>query len=199
MAPEVLARVFEPFFTTKELGKGTGLGLATVSEIVRQSGGRITVESEPGAGSTFSVFLPSAGADAAGAPAPVKMAHGTETILVVEDDRMLRALVERMLRRAGYTAVSAGSGEEALALFSQPGFEPHLLLTDVVMPGINGRALAAQARVLRPTMKVMFMSGYTDDRMPPEATREGAGLLLRKPFTAEVLTERIRFVLDARD
>jgi PAS domain S-box-containing protein len=200
MDAETRSRVFEPFFTTKEKGKGTGLGLSTVFGIVQQSGGHVTVYSEPGMGSTFKVYLPCVEedarptrADAAREPIP----GGTGTILLVEDEASLRAIIGELLRDAGYTVTEAASPEEALAL-AQDQREPiHLLLTDVVMPKMNGRALARALARVWPRMKVLFMSGYTDDAIVQHGVLEPGIAFLEKPFTADALARKVRDVLGA--
>ena len=202
MSPEVRARLFEPFFTTKPKGKGTGLGLSLAYSIVKQSRGSIQVASEPGRGATFTIYFPAV--DAAGgvvgteAATPVAGgARGTETVLVVEDEAQLRALAREVLRRNGYTVFEASGGEEAISL-SQRCPEPiHLLLTDLVMPGISGRILADRLAPLRPAMKVLYMSGHTDDEMMREAVRKATVAFLPKPFSADVLLRKVREVLDS--
>ncbi len=196
IAPDVLPHLFEPFFTTKEHGKGTGLGLATVAEIVRQSRGTVSVTSEPGAGAVFTIELPQqAGSAGAAPPDQVRSGHGTETILLVEDDVALQALTERMLKKAGYTVLAASDGEQAVEMFERGQGAVHLLLTDVVLPGMNGVELAARLTARTPLLKVIYMSGYTGDRLPPEALSGAA--FIAKPFVPNALTAQIRRTLDS--
>jgi PAS domain S-box-containing protein len=194
------ARIFEPFFTTKEVGRGTGLGLATVYGIVQQSGGSILVESEPGQGTAFTIWFPAAGEStpaASGAPAAAP-ARGAETILVVEDYAGLRALARRMLERAGYTVLAAANGNEALELLASHSGAVDLILTDVVMPGMDGSELAERLRETNPGLKVIFTSGYTDDSLLRHGIDASAGHLLVKPYSNEDLTRAVRTVLDSR-
>lgn len=199
------ARVFDPFFTTKPAGQGTGLGLATVYGIVKQSGGCVTVSSEPGAGTTFEVFLPREAAAHVPAPAPEpapapaareKRATGTETILVVEDEAAVRNVTRRLLEAAGYTVLTAASGAEALAICAGHAAEIRLLLTDVVMPGMNGRELADRLGALRPGIRVLFMSGYTDDAIVHRGVLQPGTRFLEKPFVANALLHEVRSALD---
>jgi two-component system, cell cycle sensor histidine kinase and response regulator CckA len=199
MTPEVRERIFEPFFTTKSAGHGTGLGLATVYGILRQSGGHVIVQSAPGQGSTFRVFLPPAGG-ARGNPsqpqAAVESPRGAETVLVVEDEEAVRALARRILERQGYTVLDARNGEAALVLVrSMPGRRIDLLVTDMVMPGMNGRALAEAMVATRPDVRVLFMSGYTDDEIVRRGLRDADVSLLQKPFTADGLACAVRAAL----
>jgi len=191
-------RVFEPFFTTKEQGKGSGLGLATVYGMVKQSGGYIWVDSEPGRGATFKAYLP-ATAPAAGMPAPAIDAGepvGSETVLLVEDEDAVRALAREVLRRHGYVVLEARHGVDALRVAERHADEIHLMVADIVMPHMSGRELAERLATVRPAMKILFMSGYTDhalvhDDVTPNTT------FLQKPFTPEVFARRVRKVLDA--
>jgi len=193
-------RVFEPFFTTKEPGKGTGLGLATVYGIVRQSGGQIELESEPGRGATFTVYLPHAGDGAplpeiGVEPVPASTA-GRGIVLLVEDDGQVRRLTHRLLEQEGYTVVAAPNAAGALALSSR-GEPIDLVLTDVVMPGMNGPELVELLRRERPGVGVLYMSGYADDQVIGRRELEADALLLEKPFTRELLGRKVREALAA--
>jgi len=200
MTKEVQARIFEPFFTTKEVGKGTGLGLATVYGIVKQTGGEISVQSELGRGTTFKVYLPRLkGEVSTREPASLTQtppARGTETVLVVEDETALRKLVVKVLTNNGYTVLHAGNGIEALRLVTTYPAQIDLLLTDVVMPELSGPQLVAEMVQLRPDIKVLYMSGYTEDTSAiwSDVSKTGA-TLIEKPFTPEALLRRSREVL----
>ncbi len=198
MTPEVQARLFEPFFTTKELGKGTGLGLATVYGIVKQSGGSINVYSEIGTGSSFKVYFPRADvADRAvdAPPAGARPPAGGQTVCVVEDEEGLRGLARRLLERQGYTVLVAANADEALQVFEQhPSID--VLLTDVVMPGSSGPELTRRLVERRPSLKVVYMSGYTDEAIVHHGVLDPGIAFLHKPFTAEALGRKIREVLD---
>ena len=197
MSEEVRARVFEPFFTTKGVGKGTGLGLATVYGIIRQAGGHVEVASAPGRGTTFRVLLPVAPAEGrtvAEAPAPVP--PGTETVLLVEDEEAVRRLALVALQRRGYRVLPAGSAAEAMALATGHQGKVDLLLTDVVMPDMGGRQLAEALRTRRPGLKVLFMSGYTDDLVLRDGVAGTDHPFLQKPFSVAALARRVREVLD---
>jgi PAS domain S-box-containing protein len=202
MTPEVQAHLFEPFFTTKDPGEGTGLGLATVYGIVEQSGGRIRVRSEPRRGATFELSFPRtleppARADPPAPPPSGSVQCGSERILVVEDDARVREVTVRALRAAGYVPVVAGSGREALALGPEEVTRLDLVVTDVVMPGIDGRTMADELRRRHPELRVLFVSGYTEDAVVARGVL-GSGLgFLPKPFTPAVLLARVRAVLDA--
>jgi CheY-like chemotaxis protein len=193
------ARIFEPFFTTKPAGKGTGLGLATVHGIVSQSGGDIRVRSEPGRGSEFRVYLPrwSGVAPEAVAAAPGRPSRGDETVLVVEDDAAIRALVLRTLADAGYRVAEAASANEALAAAAALAGGPDLLVTDVILPGLNGWELAEALGRRRPGVRVLFMSGYAAQHSGESLLPEDAPFLA-KPFAPEDLLRKVREVLDER-
>ncbi len=194
------ARIFEPFFTTKEVGKGSGMGLATVHGIIEQSGGQITVETAPGRGSCFRIYLPRA--------KDMPPAHdrreslrevpsGDETVLLVEDEPGVRALAKQVLESCGYTVHEAGDGAEALAFLRSCGGPLDLLITDVVMPHMNGQQLVEHLAGLRPGLKVLYMSGYADDVSVRGAGLRGEVALLEKPFSASSLARKVRTVIDA--
>ncbi|HET7538361.1 MAG TPA: PAS domain S-box protein [Polyangiaceae bacterium] len=195
-----LARAFEPFFTTKGLGKGTGLGLSTVYGIVKQSEGDVQVRSKPGAGSAFTVYLPRRDARLSIAPArrATGVETGRETVLVVEDEDGLRALVERILLDAGYTVLAAENGAAALSLFEQRQGMVDLLLTDIVMPQMSGCQLAERMAQTRPSLKVLYMSGYTDQIIDRYGPLQSGLELLSKPFTAADMSRKVRIVLDGQ-
>jgi hypothetical protein len=201
MTPEVRARIFEPFFTTKEEGKGTGLGLATVYGIVRQSGGRIQVESEPGRGTCFTLLFPRVDAPIAGAARDDRGAapRGSETVLVVEDDERLRKMVEEALSAFGYTILAARDLGQALAISGAHAGTIDLLLTDLVLPGGNGPEVAQRLRERRPGLKVLCMTGYTDDAVPRVGLLQPGTPILRKPFPITTLARKVREVLDGPD
>jgi len=191
------ARIFEPFFTTKERGKGTGLGLSTVYGIVKQSGGHIWVYSEPGRGTTFKLYLPRVAQPATAAEparAPSDPAGGSETILLAEDEEAVRQLVCDALSARGYRVLLAPNAERALEI-SQAHVQPiHILVTDMVMPGKSGNELAREMLRSRPNLRILFLSGYTDNHFPD--TEHGAAFL-QKPFALHVLTGKVRELLDA--
>jgi CheY-like chemotaxis protein len=192
------ARVFEPFFSTKELGKGTGLGLSTVFGIVQQSGGGVWVYSEPGHGTTFKVYLPRIDAelDTPEQALASMQLDGTETILLVEDEPAVREVARRILERHGYRMLVAESPNAAVALAAQRRDVIHLLVTDVVMPGLSGAKLAEQLLVGRPTMKVLYVSGYTDGSIESHGVLEPGVSFLQKPFTSDSLASKVRSVLN---
>jgi PAS domain S-box-containing protein len=196
----IKAHLFEPFFTTKGPGKGTGLGLATVYGIVTQSGGAIRVESEPGQGATFTIELPRVDAppDLPADPGLVEAApHGSETVLLVEDELEVRGLARDILRQQGYTILESADGDEALRIGREHAGPIHLLVTDVVMPLMGGRELADRLRAGRRETKVLYVSGYTDDAILRQGVSETGTAFLAKPFTASALAHKVRQVLDA--
>jgi CheY-like chemotaxis protein len=198
MPEEVRQRVFEPFFTTKPPGAGTGLGLSTVYGIVRQSEGFIFVDSAPGAGTEVRVYLPlleSAEHPAAAAPPPLPA--GRETILLIEDEVAVRSLTRRVLARQGYTVIDARDGAEALALARREDAAFDLVITDVVMPGMSGPAVAVELRALIGGVPVLYMSGYTDDEMLRRGIHTSDTHFLQKPFTPSSILTQVRAVLDA--
>jgi PAS domain S-box-containing protein len=200
MSEQTMARIFEPFFTTKDKGKGTGLGLPTAYGILKQSGGGISVESQPGRGTTFRIYLRrerSAGAVAAAGPlAGPHRVGGNETILLVDDEPGLRHVAKRILDASGYTVLTAGTGDHAMSASGGHAGDLHLLLTDVVMPGMSGRGLAQELSRARPNLKVLYMSGYTDDVIANHGVLDAGTHLIGKPFTASELTRKVREVLD---
>lgn len=198
MTPEVKARIFEPFFSTKETGKGTGLGLSTVFGIIKQHEGYIMTYSEPGIGTTFKIYLPMV--DAKAEPT-AKTAHavipkGSETILLVEDDEGVRTMASMMLEELGYTVIQSSSGDAALELLSRHSGKVDLLLTDVVMPEMNGRHLAERVTDMRPGIKVMFTSGYSDNVLADRGVLVPGIHFIQKPFTSSALGRKVREVLD---
>jgi len=199
MSVEVKQHLFESFFTTKPLGKGTGLGLATSYGVVKQHGGSIEVYSEPGHGTTFKIYFPRLMGEVAGVKKPegiVKLPGGTETILLVEDDPVVLDFALSVLNQSGYQVLAAASGEEALALAEGHPADIHLLLTDVIMPGMNGRILADRLMQGRPGLRVLFTSGYTENVIVHHGVLEEGINFLGKPFTALSLTRKVRAILD---
>jgi len=203
MTPEVRERVLEPFFTTKEKGKGTGLGLSTVYGIVKQSGGNIWIYSEPGQGSTFKIYLPRVEEEIISYQPSVvspKTEHGSETILLVEDEKMVRTLALTILKRQGYNVLDAENGDEAIRIVQEHNGKPiDLLLSDVIMPGMNGRQLWEHLRAQHPEMRVLFMSGYTDETILNEGALPPGIEYIHKPFPPDALVKKVRSMLDGSE
>jgi CheY-like chemotaxis protein len=199
MDADTRARLFEPFFTTKAAGKGTGLGLATVYGIVKQSDGDIRVDSAPGRGTTFRIFLPrvDAPADTTPAIAPDPLPAGSESLLLVEDDDSVRRLAAIVLRRLGYTVLEAPEAETATRIFETHAGPLDLLVTDVVMPGLSGPKLAERLRVVRPDLRVLYLSGYAEEELDPAPGPGPDTAFLAKPYTGTSLARKVRDVLDA--
>jgi CheY-like chemotaxis protein len=200
MDPGTVARIFDPFFTTKEKDEGTGLGLSTVYGIVKQHKGHVSVYSNLGLGSTFKVYLPritspSLPEQPKASTSPIK-SHGDETVLVVEDEAIVRDLACELLGILGYTALEAGDPDEAIAVCDQHEGKIHLLLTDVVLPKMDGKSLFDRIAPTRPEMKVLFMSGYTDDAIVHHGVLDRGVHFLQKPFTTEILARKVREALD---
>jgi CheY-like chemotaxis protein len=199
MDAETLSHLFEPFFTTKELGKGTGLGLATCHGIVKQAGGHITVTSEPGHGTTFRILLPrvehSAGETAVPAPLP-PLRGGHETVLIAEDESAVRGLASLTLRAHGYKVLEASTGAEALRIAERGGQDIDLLVSDVVMPVLNGPQLATRFHALRPGTPVLFISGHAETTIAHQGVLDAGVEFLAKPFTPDRLARRVRQILD---
>ncbi len=196
-----LSKLFEPFFTTKAPGKGTGLGLSIVHGIVKQSRGHVLVSSAPGRGATFTIYLPCAEASAEALASPNPMpsaASGSETVLVVEDEAQVRALECGLLKACGYTVLAAGHGEEALRICHEYSGPIHLLVTDLIMPYMNGRELAHQVVAIRPSTKVLYVSGYPDDILITAGVARSQEPFLQKPFASDALLRIVRNVLDGR-
>jgi CheY-like chemotaxis protein len=199
MDSETQAHLFEPFYTTKDPGKGTGLGLSMVYGIVKQSGGSIWVYSEPNQGSTFKIYLPSLQktreANATQEP-PEKLANGSETVLVVEDESAVRSFTRMVLQRSGYQVIEASNGEEVLSLSREHPGEIQLLVTDMVMPGMGGRQVAEALEQQRPGVRVLYLSGYIENAVSQRGALGSALPFLQKPFTMEALLRKVRQVLD---
>jgi CheY-like chemotaxis protein len=199
MSAQTKARIFDPFFTTKQPGQGTGLGLSSVYGIVKQSAGYITVESEPGRGTTFKVYLPRVeGSVAAAAPRPAPVSlGGDETVLLVEDHAEVRRLTGKILEAHGYTVLVAADGVEALRIAEQHAGAIQLLVSDIVMPGMRGREVGLLLAAARPEMRVLYVSGYADESLVHGGELEPGLAFLQKPFTPDALARRAREVLDA--
>ncbi|MGB9594219.1 MAG: ATP-binding protein [Anaerolineae bacterium] len=200
MTDEVKSRIFEPFFTTKEPGKGTGLGLSTVFGIVKQHEGNIYVYSEPGVGTTFKVYLRQVAEAAQPLPAQAEEEHlvgGSETVLVTEDDAAVRRMAARILRGLGYTVLEAANGAEALQAARKYGGRIDLLITDVVMPRMNGRELAQRLAEICPGVKVLYVSGYTENAIAHNHILDEGARFLQKPFARRALARKVREALEA--
>jgi CheY-like chemotaxis protein len=204
MSAETIERAFEPFYTTKEAGRGTGLGLSMVYGFVKQSKGHIEIESQPGAGTTIRIMLPALAAGDVPAVSVADSAAGVahavgrrETILVVEDDVGVREYVAGILTDLNYEVLEASDGPSGLAVLRKAAQQIDLLLTDVVMPGMNGRELAQQARALAPDIKILFMSGYSEDAITRQGRLDPDVELIEKPFSPQELAVRVRVMLDA--
>ena len=199
MAPEVRDRIFEPFFTTKEKGKGTGLGLSTVYGIVKQSGGNIWVYSEPGQGTTFKIYLPRVDEPLNGLKENGlrgEVPGGNETVLIIEDEEAVRKVASRILKKRGYRVLEASRGDEAIRLYEESKEKIHLVLTDVVLPGMSGPQLIGKLRGIKDDFKVLYMSGYTDDMVVLNGALGKGANFIQKPFTFNLLSRKVREVLD---
>jgi two-component system, cell cycle sensor histidine kinase and response regulator CckA len=201
MDEQTRSRLFEPFFTTKDVGKGTGLGLSTVYGIISQSGGFVTVESEPGRGAAFKIYLPRVEDETRDAHAEdgaqEGLPRGTETILLVEDEEIVRTMTRSILEECGYTVLSASDGKLALDVCASHVGEIDLLLTDVVMPQMSGRRLAEHMKTTHPRTRVLYMSGYTDDAILRHGVIEETAAFMEKPYSPDALARKVREVLDA--
>jgi len=201
MDAKTKTHIFEPFFTTKEKGKGTGLGLATVYGIVKQGHGYVMVDSEEGKGSTFKVFFPrvaeEGGAEMSGSSLPESSVGASATILVVEDDEKIRTMIRRFLGSKGYNILEAGQAEDAFSLCELHKKNIKMIITDILMPGISGVDLAAQIRSLYPHIKILYISGYTDQINTLSDLTELKNNFLLKPFTAEILVGKVQEILDS--
>jgi CheY-like chemotaxis protein len=198
MSEEIQQKMFDPFFTTKGVGEGTGLGLSTVYGIVRQAGGWIKVESRPGMGATFRIGLPLLAEpvlQARSPKPPPRQLKGSETVLVVEDQDDVRKLALAVLKRFGYQTLEARSGRDALLIAESHAGPIHLMLTDMVMPGMTGTRLAERLRLFRPEIKALYMSGYTADVITRYGTLDSGTELIEKPFSPEMLAQKVRMVL----
>jgi CheY-like chemotaxis protein len=202
MSKAIQCKIFEPFFTTKELGKGTGLGLSTVYGVVKQSGGYIWVYSEIGKGTTFKVYFPAvleAGRDALPAAPAAAVTSGTETILLVEDEESLRSVAKEYLTAQGYTVLDAANGVAALDVGQAHNGQIDILVTDVIMPKLGGSALVKHIHKVRPNLKVIYVSGYTEDTIGHHGVLNEGVNFVQKPYSLEGLAKRIREVLDGRE
>ena len=199
MSGEVKKQIFEPFFTTKPKGTGTGLGLATIYGVVKQARGSIEVYSEVGKGTTFKIYLPRVEGEAAGSPEsspPMELLGGTETVLLVEDEEIVRDLGVRILEGLGYKVMQASNGDEAIARAMEYGDRIDLLMTDVVMPGMHGRELANRLTRIHPETRVLFTSGYTDNAIVHHGVLDEGVSFIGKPYTPSALAKKVREVLD---
>ena len=198
MTPEVQARILEPFYTTKEVGGGSGLGLAVVHGIVKQAGGHVGVYSEPGVGTTFKIYLPRVDQPARSGKSisdPRLPPRGSETVLLVEDEDGVRSFARHVLADLGYSVLEAADGDEALRVAGKHAGQIHLLITDVVMPGLGGRPLAEHVQALSPEAKVLYISGYTDDAVVRHGVLEEEVRFLQKPFSSMALALKVREAL----
>jgi len=202
MSQEIQSKIFDPFFTTKPVGQGTGLGLATVYGIVKQTGGFITVDSEVGKGTSFNIYLPRLRADTNAAPvevvaAPTRDVTGQDTILLVEDEEAVRSFAARALRMRGYNVLEAGGGEEALEIVKSEAHTIHLIITDVVMPSMDGPTMVRHVKQLKPDLRVIFMSGYAEEAFRRNDQSSEDIHFLPKPFGLKQLAAKVKEVLSA--